>query len=264
MVCKICGREAKDWCPGCKCLSRIRYLWENQLVGKGEAESLTALRICGSELQDIVDGLHLSPVPREPAPRPGSVAAASGSGSADKTPASPEKAPAEESKSVKVEVPPSPEKPVTGAAPVAPAEDEEDESEEEEEGGEEDKEVDSKGPPAAQLGLTSIGAVLSAPTPEPTNHGKEKAERRAPDTGSDRGRDLHPGDDHHRGRAGAPASGSRRPQSPEGPPRRKEPKRDRSRSKKKKSKGEKKRRRAREWRASQYPDQRDQWRRKQR
>lgn len=216
MVCKTCGREAKDWCPGCKALSRIRVLWENYLKGPGEAEGLTTLRICSSELQDIVDGVHLAPRSADPS---SGVPTAPGTGSSGPTPEVAEAEKATPKTEVKTEEPP-----VTSGGEAKAETASSEEEEEEEEPPEVDREItEEKAAPAEDsLGLTSIGR-------------------------------------------GSRASSSGGPRPPEGPPPRREPRRDRSRSRRKnKNKGKKKRQRGREWRATHYPEKDHQWRRKQR
>ena len=259
MVCKTCGREAKDWCPGCKALSRIRVLWENYLKGPGEAEGLTTLRICSSELQDIVDGVHLAPRSADPS---SGVPTAPGTGSSGPTPEVSEVEKATPKTEVKTEEPPV----ASGGEAKAEAASSEEE-EEEEEPPEVDREItEEKAAPAEDsLGLTSIGAVLSAPTPESCSHEKRKREKTAPASGDERRRDTRRREEPHRDRRGSRASSSGGPRPPEGPPPRREQRRDRSRSRRKnKNKGKKKRQRGREWRATHFPEKDHQWRRKQR
>ena len=184
MVCKTCGREAKDWCPGCKALSRIRVLWENYLKGPGEAEGLTTLRICSSELQDIVDGVHLAPRSADPS---SGVPTAPGTGSSGPTPEVAEAEKATPKTEVKTEEPP-----VTSGGEAKAETASSEEEEEEEEPPEVDREItEEKAAPAEDsLGLTSIGAVLSAPTPESCSHEKGKREKTAPASGDERRRDT--------------------------------------------------------------------------
>lgn len=259
MVCKTCGREAKDWCPGCKALSRIRVLWENYLKGPGEAEGLTALRICCSELQDIVDGVHLAPESADPS---SGVPTAPGTGSGGTTP----EIPAVEKVAPKTEVK-AEEPPVTSGGEAKAEAASSEEEEEEEELPEVDREVAVEKPAPAEesLGLTSIGAVLSAPTPEPCSHEKGKREKTAAARGDERKRDTGRREEPHRDRRESRAASSGGPRPPEGPPLRRDQRRDRSRSRRKsKNKGKKKQQRGREWRATHYPEKDHQWRRKQR
>lgn len=138
----------------------------------------------------------------------------------------------------------------------------------EEETPEEDKETGDKKASALAgdptLGLTSIGAVLSAPTPETSNNGKEKREKAPPTGGSERRLEDRHRDGPQSVRGGSRATSSGGPRPPVEPPARRDQRRDRSRSRKRKNKGKAKRERGREWRAAHYPRGDHQWRRKQR
>ncbi len=63
MVCSTCGRPCVEpSCAGCKTLSRIKRLWENQALVLNEASALTCLRNCAGELADLCEGGSSAPV----------------------------------------------------------------------------------------------------------------------------------------------------------------------------------------------------------
>ena len=304
MKCKSCGHPDFEWCPGCRTVSRIGWLWGTVLKAPHFGAGLQALRECAGVLTDLAESSNS--FERAPAVG-GSPAGAPGSG--HQVPAAEEKE--EEEDKEKVATPPKEEKPSKEAkspkvetrspppsggpsSGVHPELDEDSFTEEESEEEETEKdpvvekakepEVDryqrykelkghkfQKGNLVKPLGLTSLGVTLSAPSPEtvaPGGRGDGGHRGELPDTGREGEREALPR------RNSSSAGGHRRPISPEGPPRGEPSGRDRSRSrrkdkkKKKKhkysSKGKKKRDRGKEFQQRRLAEEQDQWRRKRR
>ena len=55
MSCKGCPRPARDWCAGCRTLSRLNFLWTQQLGPFEDAPALNALRECAGVLSDLAE-----------------------------------------------------------------------------------------------------------------------------------------------------------------------------------------------------------------
>ncbi len=53
MLCSLCGRPSTGPCPGCRTVSRIRWLWSECVKGGDDTEALTALRSCAGVLTDL-------------------------------------------------------------------------------------------------------------------------------------------------------------------------------------------------------------------
>ena len=65
MVCKGCWRPATEWCAGCRTVSRIKFLWTQQLGPLEDAPGLSSLRECAGLLSDLAEarGAFLRPPP---------------------------------------------------------------------------------------------------------------------------------------------------------------------------------------------------------
>ena len=55
MSCKGCPRPARDWCAGCRTLSRLKFLWTQQLGPFEDAPALNAFRECAGVLSDLAE-----------------------------------------------------------------------------------------------------------------------------------------------------------------------------------------------------------------
>ena len=55
MVCKGCWRPASEWCAGCRTVSRIKFLWTQQIGPFEEAPGLSSLRECAGLLSDLAE-----------------------------------------------------------------------------------------------------------------------------------------------------------------------------------------------------------------
>ena len=55
MSCKGCFRPAIGWCSGCRTVSRIKWLWCNNLGAPGDIPALGVLRDCAGALTDLAE-----------------------------------------------------------------------------------------------------------------------------------------------------------------------------------------------------------------
>ena len=310
MSCNGCPRPAIGWCAGCRTVSRIKWIWGNNLGEPEDSVALSILRDCAGSLTDLAEtrsgrlsqasGSGGPPeVGRGRSPPVAAAAPASSPGSgrkreeAERSKVAKDKSHKKEGKDrrrreeskdrdrrrrrrkaspseERREVPPTVLEIAKAKAEPASSGGSLVEESEEEEPREADPPVRSNPTrgdkptvehPIRPLGLTPIGATLSAPTPEPlaAEVRRDEGRRGAPETGRETSEDRpelprrrRSESDRHRL--------ARSPDPP--PPRGSQPARKRSRSKQKKSKGVKKRKRNAEfWRR--VDQEKQQWRQKQ-
>ena len=239
MICSGCGRPCNptgDVCSGCRTVSRIRFLWGNQLGPPEDIPALSILRVCAGELTDLAESRsgRIAREKAEQAPPAEPVRPVE--------PRAPEKVPKKSREpKAKEEAVESREKgnplPPEGTAEVKKGEDKggEDVYSYYEESEEEEIEVEGEDPPRKEpvvpaeevtptrrLGLTTIGTRLSAPTPETVEGVRAEGERshtsrrREEERPRDRIERKSRHDELGRQRTGGAQSS--RPPEPRGPP----------------------------------------------